>query len=353
MRVSHEAVAGPLIIAALLTGGLFYARAPGQRWPELHSNAGATIERSFPPITICDASWMDNRVVALGTLGSGGPLFLQDAEHASGRSLIGAGMGSPSSACFASDCRSALVGTCEGRLWWIDCGTNAPPRQLFDRKRKTIFSALAVADDGAWIAAGTADGSAYIGNPIDPTSPKLLPGGSGNVRDLRFSADGSRLAGAYLDGTVRVWSTTTGELFAQFALDQGGATAAAFLPDGERIIAAGSDGTVRLCGLAGQQEIWRHEAGPLRLTALTVSRCGSRAAWGGLDHTLVVWNLKDSQIEFEIDVPIQCLARLKFTPDGSLLLAGENIDEDGAIYIYDLQQGGAKRLSLNGNKTTP
>jgi WD40 repeat protein len=78
-----------------------------------------------------------------------------------------------------------------------------------------------------------------------------LVGHSGDVNDLVFSADGSRLATASSDGTARVWDPRTGE---QQLVLRGGhlgslITSVDFSPDSRRLATAAADGVVRIWAL--------------------------------------------------------------------------------------------------------
>jgi WD40 repeat protein/energy-coupling factor transporter ATP-binding protein EcfA2 len=72
---------------------------------------------------------------------------------------------------------------------------------------------------------------------------------TGFVVDLAFSADGTRLATAGGDGTVRVWDPRTGEQLLVLRGHKGSVISVAFSPEGSRLVSAGADGTVRIWAL--------------------------------------------------------------------------------------------------------
>jgi WD40 repeat protein/DNA-binding winged helix-turn-helix (wHTH) protein len=73
--------------------------------------------------------------------------------------------------------------------------------------------------------------------------------GSTGVVDLAFSSDGSRLATASHDGSVRIWDPSSGEQLLVLRGHDATVTSVAFSPDGSRLASVGVDGTVRIWAL--------------------------------------------------------------------------------------------------------
>jgi WD40 repeat protein len=70
--------------------------------------------------------------------------------------------------------------------------------------------ALVVAADGSWLASASWDETVRIWDPHSGTTRHTLTGHTRGVQALVVAADGSWLASASTDETVRIWDPSTG-----------------------------------------------------------------------------------------------------------------------------------------------
>jgi WD40 repeat protein len=100
---------------------------------------------------------------------------------------------------------------------------------------------------------------------------RTLAGHSGSVTRAAFGPDGSRLATASTDGTVRLWDPRTGEQQLMLRGHNGLVGSVAFNPDGSRLASVSADGTVRIWALELDELIEVAERGLTR--SLTDGEC--------------------------------------------------------------------------------
>jgi WD40 repeat protein len=122
--------------------------------------------------------------------------------------------------------------------------------------------------DGRRLAVGGLSGTILVWNRESGYDASLitLTGHASGIESLDFSPDGTRLASASSDQTVRVWDvtesqatdlataaeTSTRELL-KLTAHTDVVTDVAFTPDGNRLISASQDGTVRVYTLLTEE----------------------------------------------------------------------------------------------------
>jgi cytochrome c len=345
----RESYIGISFIVAIVAGGSWVASRPEalRNIQLLQEPVDPSSLTPIAPVCVRKVSWSTDsrRLLALaqGEIGYEGPLVLHDLDAGPHRLTIGASNESIVLAELVPDGQHVLVATREGRLWWsgLQSGEN---KLLLDLPATTEFSWLAISRSGTQAAVASTDGSIYLINPQSDAeqnaSKRLINGPATRTTRMGFSKDGTSLAAAAYDGSVSVWDLESGQMRQSWKGHNQSATAVAMLPD-ERIVSASLDDSIRIWDVANEHEIWHTQSGLLGVTALSISDDGRSAAWGGHRRKVVVWDLENEQLKFEIQISASMVWDIQFSPDSKLLAVAGN---DGTLQLYDAKTGAEKEL---------
>ena len=124
-------------------------------------------------------------------------------------------------------------------------------------------------------------------------SGRPLTGHASNVWGVAFSPDGTMLASASDDGTIRRWTVPEGLPIGEaIPAHEGGANGVAFSPDGRALVSGGADGKVRLWDAASGQAIGGALEGPQKaVSSVAFGPDGQAVVAGGQDGLTWRWLL--------------------------------------------------------------
>jgi len=202
------------------------------------------------------------------------------------------------------------------------------------RSRKLVFGdfakfAVAMNRAGQIAVGGSREGGAIIVKNVDGAGEIALKHDAA-VFALAFSPDGSRLLGAYDDGTARIWNVKTQKTERVIQADAEAVRSVSYDGSGARLATAGADGTIRIWPVDGGPAVTLvgHE-GPVN--SAEFNHRGDRIVSGGVDRSVRVWD----------------------TTDGELLVVLHR--HEGAVSGVDFNRSGTRVVSAgdDGTRITP
>ena len=245
----------------------------------------------------------------------------------------------------------AIIGLIAALLLWYSATTQG---------RKARF-AEANAIGGQAQALGTSDpplalalaAEAYERHPSESTTPALgdtydafiksglvrtLTGHSDSVSGIAYDSDGSLLASASDDGTIRLWDPANGREVRALKAHQGAVTAVAFGADGSLLASGGDDGTVRLWNpTTGEPTHPRLTGDGKPVLGVAVSGSGHLVAGAGEGNVVQLWNLETGELS-TLEGHSAAVTSVSFSADEALLASSSR---DGTVIVWDVETGKA------------
>ena len=238
------------------------------------------------------------------------------------------------------------------RLWNIPANTESG---------SIVYSALRRQDDrGPFVAYGKGGilACGISGHDIllfDAKSGKYmstLKGHTDGVNAVSFSSDGTMLASASYDGTVRLWDTRTNRhvgtiaMKAQIERTVPQVHSVAFSVDGLKLVSVNSlDHTdklgIQLWRVDTEELEWTLEGRPKGVIAIAISPDGTTLASNGLKGgpAIHLWDIRTGKLKDTYRGHTDIVSALAYSPNGLLLASGGGGYNDKSVQIWNTTTG--------------
>lgn len=169
-----------------------------------------------------------------------------------------------------------------------------------------------------------------------------LLGHVGEVFSVAYSPDGTALASAGKDGTVRIWNAATGDSMHVLREHTSEVTCVAFSPIGNWLASGSEDDTVRVWDWRKGTQVQVVSGTNDDVLAVAFSPDGKYLAVGGREPIVRVWDLSTWSLAIELPMQAGVVRALQFATRSDFLFAG---DEEGRIHSWTTS-GWRKRATI-------
>ncbi|MBU0618365.1 MAG: serine/threonine protein kinase [Planctomycetes bacterium] len=203
--------------------------------------------------------------------------------------------------------------------------------------------------DGSLIASASLDTTVRLWDPVKGAMLRVFASPADRYVDrVSFSPDGRTLASCE-HGTVRLWDVATGRQLHAITTNLGW-TSTALSPDG-RLLAYGADRTlIKLWDVGAAREIATLRGHTRQATGIAWSPDGKRLASSSQDATIKLWNVESGDEIRTLRGHTYYVGPVAFSPDG-LTLASSGRAPDSTIRFWDTQTGQPIQVRDFGTRT--
>ena len=260
--------------------------------------------------------------------------------------------------CFAPDGRLALSAGSDAtvRLWGLPPFVQVivPGENYNLRAHAGKVLGVAVSGAGRFVLSCGDDRTARL-RPLDaaPATPgngmRQFQGHTGAVNAVALAPDGTRLATASDDHTVRLWDTHKGTELRR--LTAGGAVhCVTFTPDGRFVLAGGDDRIVHVWEAASGKPAKQLQGHTGAVNGVAVSPDGRLVLAAGGDGTVRIWELATAREVVVFKEHTAAVRTVAFSPDGAVVLSAGN---DKVVRLWEAATGkGVRVIPMAGEVTS-
>jgi len=193
--------------------------------------------------------------------------------------------------------------------------------------------------EGTVLASAGGDNTVRLWERATGKPLAVLKGHEDLVHSVAFSPAGGLLVSASKDHTVRIWNPVTHAEVRKYAKHAHPVFGAVFTPNGRCVASVDESGELRMWNVKSGEDVWTTHASRDRTQSLAISPDGKTLATGSDDTTISLWNAANGKPLGSLHGHEHSVIDLEFSPDGRVLASAGY--DDKTVRLWDWAAGKA------------